>query len=150
MDESLEKDIILPQPLSPGKIITEQEALETQDVDMQSNILGSLSNATDDIIGISDIPIMGIEVPFEEPLPSDHSLLGNIDSSDVKEINLIVLDEPDNSNITDQLRINLANNTKKPKGSAYVHVKIKLKGSHEPVEAYVSVDTGADATLCFM
>ena len=47
-----------------------------------------------------------------------------------------------------EVNVNLATRFRKPKGSAYIHVKMKIENSSKKVEGYVCVDTGADITLC--
>jgi len=44
--------------------------------------------------------------------------------------------------------VNLVNNSNKPKGSAVIFVKMSVGTSPEKVDANVSVDTGADFTIC--
>ena len=54
-------------------------------------------------------------------------------------------DDQEIEGLTGQINLTRFN---KPKGSAYIFVKIKVGESKRSVSAYVCVDTGADVTLC--
>ena len=105
-------------------------ASQGEDDGSKSNILSLPSNATDDVIQFSDIPIM--KVTFE-----DEGRIHRI---------------PDTSKLKDQWedesKTHKVPNTSKPQGSAYISIKMSIGTSHELREADLCVDTGADFTVC--
>jgi hypothetical protein len=116
---------------------------ELKGEDEESNILSSPSEATEDIVAFSDIPIMSVDIQSLEP---NSTVPIGLDSETIENsINLL-------SEMADRLELEdgiyLTTRSKKPRGSAYVHAKMKLSHSKYPIEGYVCVDTGADITLC--
>ena len=119
------KDLVLTDSVKVDDLASQGE-----DDGSKSNILSLPSNATDDIIGFSDIPIM--KVTFE-----DEGRIHRI---------------PDTSKLKDQWedesKTHQVPNTSKPQGSAYISIKMSIGTSHELREADLCVDTGADFTVC--
>ena len=144
---------------------------ETKSIDQRSDILSLPSNTTEDLISFSDIPISAANecLSNKECLLKNNNISGNVvdndnsanvmkieSQSDVTNI-LNLSSETNNQFLSDDMfkqvssigeQINLAAQFRKPKGSAYIRVKIRLDDSNQSVEAYVCVDTGADITLC--
>ena len=123
------------QPLSSDK---EELAKKILDEDARSNILSLPSNATEDIVALSDIPIMEVkeELTLEPPVTEVIELAEETVVNTASEEN------------ESEAQINSAIRFKKPKGSAYVFIQMKLDECKYPVDAYACVDTGADLTLC--
>ena len=159
--------MILPQPISPGETMNLGVA---RSIDEQSNILSLPSDATEDFISFSDIPIGKVtaELSNKDNVLEANHCSGNADNElmnnteikrieDQSEITVQIdpLKETDNQSLSDlesiegsETKVNLATKFKKPRGSAYIHVRMKLGDSNQIVPAYVCVDTGADLTLC--
>ena len=94
----------------------------TRDEGSRSNIESLPSNASDDLVGLSDIPIMKID---------DTGYTANVESIYGKEG-----------------RVLLVPTSSKPQGSAYISVKMSIGTSSQLVLADLCVDTGADFTIC--
>ena len=101
------------QPLSSDK---EELAKKILDEDARSNILSLPSNATEDIVALSDIPIMEVkeELTLEPPVTKVMELAEETVVNTASEEN------------ESEAQINSAIRFKKPKGSAYVFIQMKL------------------------
>ena len=132
----------LPQPDKPG-MVNEND----QDIDVRSDILSLPSSATDDVIAFSDIPIcstieqltmLANKIDNQPGLFADASLFNKVTipiDKDEKKFDQCTLDS-------------VATRFRKPKGSAYIFIEIRIDNTDWPIQAYVCVDTGADITLC--
>ena len=126
--------IILPDPLKSDKIKLKVEK-PAENIGPQSNILSLPSNVTEDFIAFSDIPIMKVETVndcFDNNYCSEET---------VKSVSTEVDVEANG-------QINLVQKTSKPKGSAYISIKMSIGSSKQMINTDVCVDTGADFTLC--
>ena len=89
---------------------------------LKSNIASLPSDASDDLIGFSDIPIMKIDDSGFEA--TDESFSGN------------------------EGQVLLVPSSSKPQGSAYISVQMSIGTTSPVVLADLCVDTGADFTIC--
>ena len=122
----------MPEPIISDKIKIEKQ---TENDGQKSNILSLPSNVTEDFIAFSDIPIMKVEA-LKKSLNSSYCSGETIKS---------VLTDVD---IENYAQISLVHKSSKPKGSAYISIKMSIGSSKQLVDANVCVDTGADFTLC--
>jgi len=129
LDLPLPSGIILPPPLGSEKIKNDL----TENLDVRSNVVSLPGTDIDDIVAISDIPIMNVQ-------------LVNIPS--IENVCMTKNTNNDTAESITEAQINFVRDTKKPAGSAYVHIYVSLAVNRQPVKMFVCVDTGADFTIC--
>ena len=147
-----------------------------QDTGCKSNVLSLPSKCDEDFIAFSDIPIMKVLINEGELVKdAKYESIDMNDATGTKSPNELIsstneiLDHPmDEVQITSVVEncsqievdsidslanaksslVNLAVESEKPMGSAYVSIKMRLNESSTFVKANVCVDTGADFTVC--
>ena len=120
-------NLLIPVADNSGKM---SKSTKMSNITRLSNIVSLPSQCSDDVIAISDVPIM--KVCSQDLSDNSNSAISNLDKD--------LIDFEDQVSLVDQ--------ENKPPGSAFISVKLSIEQSKYSTQTNICIDTGADITLC--